>query len=165
MKTIYLLRHAKSSWKDADLSDIDRPLNAKGKKDATMMGKYFFKKRVRPELIVSSPAKRAFKTASIVAEELEYGEKNIHIDMRLYGANTDLLFEILQQLENNLQRVMLVGHNPAFTNVIELLTGASIDNLPTCGMARIDFDTKKWNLIKAQKGQLKMLDYPKKILK
>ena len=99
MKQVYLLRHAKSSWKDAELSDIDRPLNARGKKDAPEMGKLFFKKRIQPDLIISSPAKRAFKTASIVAQELHYEEKNIHIDMRLYGANSEQILEILQSLE------------------------------------------------------------------
>lgn len=164
MKTIYLLRHAKSSWKDAELSDIDRPLNARGKRDAPLMGQYFKSKRVHPDLIISSPAKRAYRTAGIIASELEYEEKNIYIDMRLYGANAEEILNIIHQLEPSLNKVMLVGHNPALTHSISLLSGEEIDNLPTSGLARIDFENKKWNLIKEGKGKLKLLAFPKKVL-
>lgn len=163
MKQVYLLRHAKSSWKDAELSDIDRPLNKRGKTDAPLMGKYLFKKKIRPQLIISSPAKRAFKTAALIAPELGYEEKNIHIDMTLYGANAQQIHKLLLQLESGLDRVMLIGHNPAFTLAVSYFTGIDIDNLPTCGFVRIDFSTKRWDLIKEGKGSLKLFEYPKKI--
>lgn len=163
MKSIYLLRHAKSSWKDAELSDIDRPLNKRGKSDAAMMGKYFSKKHILPELIISSPAKRAFKTACLIASELDYEEKNIHIDMALYGANVVELLSIIQQLEASLDKVMLVGHNPAFTLALPFFTGERIDNLPTCGLVRIDFENKRWNLIREGKGKLKLFQFPRSV--
>lgn len=163
MKSIYLLRHAKSSWKDADLSDIDRPLNKKGKSDAPMMGKYFSKKHIQPQLIISSPAKRAFKTACLIASELGYEEKNIHINMELYGANVDELLVLIQKLEASLDRVMLVGHNPAFTLAVPFFTGESIENLPTCGLVRIDFETKRWKLVKEGKGCLRLFETPRTV--
>ncbi|HCS20682.1 MAG TPA: hypothetical protein DIW47_09015 [Bacteroidetes bacterium] len=163
MKSIYLLRHAKSSWKDAELSDIDRPLNKRGKSDAPMMGRYFSKKHIHPQLIISSPAKRAFKTAALVATELGYEEKNIHIDMELYGANVNELLSIIQKQEASLDRVMLVGHNPAFTLAVFFFTGESIANLPTCGLVRIDFDTKRWKLVKEGKGKLRLFEYPRSV--
>lgn len=163
MKSIYLLRHAKSSWKDAELSDIDRPLNKRGKNDAPMMGKYFSKKHIHPQLIVSSPAKRAFRTASLVATELGYEEKNIHIDMALYGANVHELLTLIQNLEASLDKVMLVGHNPAFTLAVPFFTGESLENLPTCGLVRIDFETKRWKLVKEGKGNLRLLASPQSI--
>jgi len=164
MKQIYLLRHAKSSWKDAELSDIDRPLNTRGKTDAPVMGKHLHKKQVRPQLIISSPAKRAFKTATLIAPELGYEEKNIRIDMSLYGANAQQIHQLLLGLESGLNKVMLIGHNPAFTLAVSYFTGEEIDNLPTCGMVRIDFHSQRWELIKAGKGKLKLFEYPKKLI-
>lgn len=163
MKQVYLLRHAKSSWKDAELSDIDRPLNKRGKADAPAMGMHLHKKHVKPQLIITSPAKRAFKTAALMAPELGYAEKNIHIDMSLYGANAQQIHKLLVSLEPGLDKVMLIGHNPAFTLAVSYFTGENIDNLPTCGLVRIDFSNKRWDLIKAGKGKLKLFEYPKKL--
>lgn len=162
MKTLYFLRHAKSGWKDADLSDIDRPLNARGKENAPAMGKHLRKLHVKPQLIISSPAKRAFSTANIIASEIGYEEKNIKIEMGLYGANIEELLSVIHALEGGLDKVMLVGHNPGFTQIIEFLTGTDIVNLPTCGVARVDHDIKKWHNVKPGKGKLVWLESPKK---
>lgn len=165
MKTLYLVRHAKSSWKDAALSDIDRPLNQRGKTNAPLMGRQLKKLRVSPQLIISSPAKRAYKTAAILAEEINYPERNIKIDMDLYGANAVDILAQIHALDNHLGKVMLVGHNPAFTSIIAYLTGTVIDNLPTCGVVRIDHDIKKWHNVKEGKGHLVFFEYPKKLQK
>lgn len=162
MKTLYLLRHAKSSWKDAKLSDIDRPLNKRGKDDAPLMGKRLHKLEVQPDFIISSPAKRAFKTIQIIAPLLGYAEKSIKIDMRLYGANVLELIRVIQEEMDQHASIMLVGHNPGFTHLIDVLTGTSIDNLPTCGFVRIDFNINSWKKADAGKGKLIYFEYPKK---
>jgi phosphohistidine phosphatase len=165
MKTLYLLRHAKSSWKDADLSDIDRPLNKRGKINAPEMGKHFKRLKIKPDLIVSSPAKRAFNTATIVAKEMGYEEKNIKIDMALYGANIEQLLNTITNLEPSLDRVMLVGHNPGLTQLANFLGGENIENLPTCGLIRLDQEIKKWSSFKSGKAKLILFEYPKKLEK
>jgi len=136
-------------------------LNHRGKFDAPTMGKYLQKKHVKPQLIITSPAKRAFKTATLMAPELGYEEKNIHIDMSLYGANAQQIHKLILGLESGLDKVMLIGHNPAFTLAVSYFTGEDIENLPTCGLVRIDFNTKHWNLIKPGKGKLKLFVFPK----
>ncbi len=162
MKTLYLLRHAKSSWKDAKLSDIDRPLNKRGKEDAPAMGKRLQKLAVKPDFIISSPAKRAFKTIQVIAPLLGYTEKSIKIDMRLYGANVEELIRTIQEEMDQHDSVMLVGHNPGFTHLIDVLTGTPIDNLPTCGMVRIDLAIDSWKDTEPNTGSLVLFEYPKK---
>jgi len=164
MKTIYLLRHAKSDWKDEGIMDIDRPLNKRGLLNAPMMGIYYRKLNIKPQFIISSPAKRALTTAHIIAKELDYTEKNIKIEMDLYGANTVELMEIIAGLENTHDKVMLVGHNPAFTLAIAYLTEKNIENLPTCGLAQINLKIKNWSDIKENCGILSKLEFPKKLV-
>ncbi len=163
MKTLYLMRHAKSSWKDAELSDIDRPLNKRGKDNAPKMGLHLKKLKARPQLIISSPAKRAFKTAVLVAKEIGYEEKNIRIDMSLYGANVEEILELVHGIADQLDKVMLLGHNPAFTQAVEMFCDHDLINLPTCGVVRIDFQNRKWQNIKPGKGKLVFFEYPKKL--
>lgn len=160
-RTIYLLRHAKSSWKDAELSDIDRPLNKRGKENAPLMGKRLKKLEAKPDLIISSPAKRALKTAQIIADEIGYQEKNIHIDMELYGANVEEIFSLIEGLGDNLKSVMLVGHNPGLTLSVPFLCGEPLENVPTCGVVRIDFAVKSWSMIEPGKGKFVFFEYPK----
>ena len=147
MKTIYFLRHAKSSWKDAELSDIDRPLNKRGLDNAPMMARHFRKLRVKPQLIISSPSKRTMTTALMIAERIGYEERNIKIDMELYGANVAQISQLIYHLDDNLSKVMLVGHNPAFTLIVDYYTGIPIDNMPTCGLVQINFEAKSWKEI------------------
>lgn len=163
MKTLYFLRHAKSSWKDAELSDIDRPLNKRGKENAPLMGRHLRKLKVKPQLIISSPSKRTMTTALIVADKIGYEEKNIKIDMGLYGANVAEIVQLVYHLDDNLNKVMLVGHNPSFTLIVDYFTGQPIDNMPTSGLIQIDFDIKSWRDIAPKVGKLKLFEFPKKI--
>ncbi|MDL5047748.1 histidine phosphatase family protein [Oscillatoria amoena NRMC-F 0135] len=163
MKTIYFLRHAKSSWKDADLSDIDRPLNKRGKLNAPMMGRHLRKLKVKPQLIISSPSKRTMTTALIIADKIGYEERNIKIDMHLYGANVAQIAQLVHHLDDNLKKVMIVGHNPAFTLIVDYFTGKPIDNLPTCGLVQIDFKAKTWKEIVPKAGSLELFEFPKKV--
>ena len=161
-KTLYLARHAKSSWADPDLSDFERPLKKRGEKDAPMMGKILASKGVKPELIISSPAKRAITTAYILAEEIKYPKENIVTKEDIYAAATSDLLEIIEQLDDSLKSVMLVGHNPSFTNLANYLTDDRFDNIPTCGVVAIGFDIARWDKIDKNSGKVIFFEYPKK---
>ncbi len=163
MKTIYFLRHAKSSWRDGELSDIDRPLNKRGLDNAPMMARHFRKLKVKPQLIISSPSKRTMTTAMMIAERIGYEEKNIKIDMELYGANVAQISQLIYHLDENLKKVMLVGHNPAFTLIVDYYTGQPLDNMPTCGLVQINFDVNTWHEVVPKSGKLTLFEYPKKV--
>jgi len=163
MKTIYFLRHAKSSWRDDALSDIDRPLNKRGLENTPMMARHFRKLKVKPQLIIASPSKRTMTTALMIAERIGYEEKNIKIDMELYGANVAQIAQLIYYLDEPLNKVMLVGHNPAFTLLVDYFTGKPIDNMPTCGLVQIDFAVNSWHDVVPKAGKLELFEYPKKV--
>jgi len=121
MKTLFLVRHAKSSWDDTALPDKDRPLNDRGKRDAAKMGERLAKIDVKPDLILSSPARRALTTAEIVAKKLDYKLKNILVDDRLYAVDADDLLDVIRKLGDKSKRVMLFGHNPELTELANRL--------------------------------------------
>lgn len=162
MKRLYLIRHAKSSWKDQDLTDIERPLNTRGKRDAPCMGKRLKDLKVHPDLIVSSPAKRALKTAKVIAREIGYPKKRIETDESIYLAGVSTLLLVIQNIEDSYQQVILFGHNPGFTELAEYLTDQQFDNIPTCGIVCMDFDIESWKEVAEGKGILVSFDYPKK---
>ena len=161
MKTLFLIRHAKSSWEYTALPDKDRPLGDRGRRDAPKMGKRLAKRDVKPDLILSSPARRALKTAEIIAKKLNYKRRNIVVDDRLYaGAVRDLL-EVVHKLSDNLERVILFGHAPELTELAHSLS-SEIIHMPTCAVAEFTFNAKSWsNIGKANLARV-ALDYPKK---
>ncbi|MBW8050762.1 MAG: histidine phosphatase family protein [Cytophagales bacterium] len=161
-KTLYIARHAKSSWTDPDLSDFERPLKKRGEKDAPMMGKILASKGVKPELIISSPAKRAITTAHILAKEIKYPIDKIVTNEEIYMASVSDLRDIIEQLNDSLKSVMLVGHNPGFTSLANYLTKHYFDNVPTTGVVAIGFDVSGWNKIKKNSGKVIFFEYPKK---
>ncbi len=163
MKTIYFLRHAKSSWRSSEFSDINRPLNKRGIENAPIMAKHFKTLKVKPQLIISSPAKRTMTTALMVAERIGYEEKHIKIDMELYGANVAQIAQLIYYLDDTLKKVMLVGHNPAFTLLVDFFTGKPIDNMPTLGLVQINFDIDCWHDVVPKSGTLELFEYPKKV--
>lgn len=163
MKRLYLIRHAKSSWSDPDLSDIDRPLNKRGKRDAPFMGKRLKKAhRANPDIILSSPAKRALRTAKILAREIDYPKGKIEIKDSLYGSGVQAMLNIIHYLDDSLDEVMLFGHNPDITSLANYLSDQQVDNIPTCGIFRVDFDVQSWKDVKKGAGIFKFFDYPKK---
>ncbi len=162
MKTLYLVRHAKSSWNNANLSDHDRPLNDRGERDAPRMGKRLRKRKPQPTIIISSSAVRATTTATILAEAIGYPPSELKIDARLYGAEPKDVIGIICELDDAIDSAMLVGHNPTFTNLINALGGSQINNVPTCGMAVLRFVTNTWSKISEVQGELLDFDYPKK---
>jgi phosphohistidine phosphatase len=161
MKTLFLIRHAKSSWEYTALPDKDRPLNDRGKRDAPKMGKRLAKRDVKPDLILSSPARRALTTAEIIAKKLNYKRRDIVVDDRLYaGAVRDLL-NVVHKLGDNLERVILFGHNPELTELAHRLS-SEITHMPTCAVAEFTFNAKSWSHIGKPKLAKVVLDYPKK---
>ena len=162
MKTITLLRHAKSSWTDPGLRDFDRPLNDRGKRDLPRMAARFVDKHDPPELIVSSPAKRARKTARGFAKGLGLDKGEVCFEDLIYEAFFDTLLEVIWSLDDSLDDVMLVGHNPGFTELCEWLSGAGIANMPTCALARIELGVERWRDVGRGSGSLADFDYPKK---
>ena len=162
MKTLYLVRHAKSSWNNSNLSDHARPLNDRGERDAPHMGNRLRKRKPQPALIITSSAVRAETTATLLAEAIGYPPSDITIDERLYGAEPKDVLAIIGELDNAIDCAMLVGHNPTFTDLINALSGSQIDNVPTCGMAVLKFPTNTWSTIAQTPGELLDFDYPKK---
>ena len=143
MKTLFLVRHAKSSRDDASLPDRERPLNARGLHDAPALGKRLAKHRVQPDLMVSSPATRAWTTAQLVAAEIGYEVTAIVVDERLYAARVSDLLAVIRALDGKADCVMLFGHNPEFSELAGRLSGEAVD-MPTCAVAQFAFDSPSW---------------------
>ncbi len=159
MKTLLLLRHAKSSWDDPTADDIDRPLAPRGEKDASRVGAFLAKSKHRPDLIVSSPAERAKATAKRVARAAAYpGE--IQLEPAIYLADAPALLEVVHHLPDAADCVLLVGHNPGLETLVTMLCGASA-RLPTAALACIAFDTDRWAAVQAGTGTLLWLVNPK----
>lgn len=162
MKQIFLLRHAKSSWDDPTISDIDRPLNKRGKNDAVFMGNVFRLLNLIPELIISSPAKRAYSTAKKIAAVLEYNKENLIRDSELYDASVESFLNLITSLNDDYDKIMLVSHNPVITIISNKLSNSSIVNMPTCSLALIEFDINFWKEVRLNSGKLLAFEYPKK---
>jgi len=161
MKKLFLVRHAKSSRDDPSLPDRDRPLDDRGKQDGPKMGKRLAQRDVKPDLLLSSPALRALTTAQLIAEEIGYEHKDIVVDDRLYASDADDLLAVIRALDRRLNRVMLFGHNPEFTDLAHRLSSEIIE-MPTCAIVEFNFDTKAWSDVGERKPAKVIFDYPKK---
>jgi len=162
MKTLYLLRHAKSSWKNPQLKDVNRPLSGRGKNDAPLMGKLLKKMGEKPEIIISSPAKRAMATAKRIAMEIGIKKKSVVTDERLYMAGREDFIKVIGETEKSVERLMLVSHNFGVTDFANFITESDIVNIPTCGVVRVDLDMTKWKDIASTKGKLIFFISPKR---
>jgi phosphohistidine phosphatase len=161
MKTLFLLRHAKSSKDDPALEDFDRPLNKRGEQDSKAIGKYIRKKKLSPDLVISSPANRARQTTELVLKAA--GLKiQPRFDERIYEASARLVLKVLSEIEANANAVMLVGHNPGFEELFEVLTGDG-SRLPTASLACIELAVDKWKQVRPEIGKLKWLISPKEL--
>jgi phosphohistidine phosphatase len=141
-KILLLLRHAKSSWDDANLPDYERPLNNRGKQNASTMGNFLKKQNLVPDLIISSTAKRANKTADIIAKKSGY-DKKIFESKVLYGATADDYTSVIHEINNEYKTVLLVGHNPTIEEVLERIIGER-NIMKTCSLAYIDLSIDSW---------------------
>ena len=164
MKQLFLVRHAKSSWKYPELSDFERPLNKRGKRDAPNMGQLLKRLGILPDLILSSPAVRAKKTAKILSKEMGYPTDHIDWRQEIYHAGQSQLLSIVRSVDDKHQSLMLVGHNPGFTWFSNQLTGHYLENIPTCGVVSINFSLNSWSDVDYEQGKFLSFDYPKKFL-
>ena len=162
MKNLYLTRHAKSSWGNPGLADIDRPLNGRGKKAAPLMGKLISERGEKPELLISSPANRAFSTAKAFAKEMGYAETDIIVNRAIYVVSAQQLLNLVKDLDDLYNSIMLFGHNPTFTSFGDMVSGENIVNVVTCGVVRIDFEFSSWKNIDFNSGRMVFYEYPKK---
>lgn len=161
MKTLFLTRHAKSSWKHPGLSDHDRPLNRRGEADAPRMAAFLAANYPTPTLLVSSTAVRALTTAEMLAQGFGYPATEVRRLPQLYLADVPTLLTVARELPDETDVALLVAHNPGMTDCLNALAGAGIDNLPTCGVARIAFDAAHWAELQPAQGRLLSLDVPK----
>ena len=161
MKTLTLVRHAKSSWKDTSLSDRDRPLNKRGKRDAPEMGRRIVAAGIRPSLIVSSPAVRAWTTARIIADAIGYPREFLQRDKNLYLASVNDILDVIVAQDNGFNSLMLVGHNPGFTDFANYLVPGLTNNIPTTGIVSVQLDTDDWSLYDRPGVELALYDFPK----
>ena len=162
MKTLTVIRHAKSSWKDAGLTDRERPLNARGEHDAPVMGARLLAADIRPSLIISSPARRAWTTARIIATEIGYPREFLQREDRLYLAGVKDIIATLAEQDAGFNSVAIVGHNPGLTEFVNRLVPGLTSNLPTCGIVTVDLDTEDWDLSFIPACELRLFDYPKR---
>lgn len=142
MKTLLILRHAKSSWRNLALADIDRPLNKRGKRDAPRVGAFLREQDLVPDLILSSPAVRARKTVKAVSKNSGYeGDIEIHADF--YPGDPDTFIEALHSVQDPSDSVLIVAHNPGLEELLYVLTGESA-RMPTSALAQVSLPVEKW---------------------
>jgi phosphohistidine phosphatase len=165
VKTLYIVRHAKSSWSDPLVDDFDRPLNERGKRDAPTMGKRLKERGIFPSLMLTSPAKRARSTARRIAEQLKYKKADIREDRKLYHAEEDVILDVICKLKDKHNVIMLFGHNPGLTNFVNSLQDKEfdIDNIPTCGVVAFQLKIESWRDLSWGKGTMVFFDYPKRL--
>ncbi len=162
MKTLYIVRHAKSSW-SFDLPDADRPLGVRGRRDAPRVGKYLSDNERTPDLMLSSPASRALYTALIIADEWGYPEEEIVLAKGLYHTSSSELLEILKEQDDDKNTIAIFGHNPGFTDLANELGTEYLDNLPTSGVCAYEFDVDAWAEITSKNASRKFLVLPKRL--
>ena len=161
MKTIYLIRHAKSDWNNPILTDYERPLNKRGKTDAPFMGKKLNELKPNIDLVLSSPAKRAYQTSKAIAKEINYNFDSIKFDESIYHSSHQNLNAVINNLPSNHNSIALIGHNPGLTIYSNYLTNNYIDNIVTGGIVKIELEIDNWNEIVEGIGSKIFYIYPK----
>jgi len=162
MRKIYLVRHAKSSWDNPYLEDFDRPLNKRGKSAAPEMGRRLVEKGIMPDLIISSPALRAAKTAKKICKEIGYDPERIRFYESLYHAGKSTIIQLIKSLDHQVESLMIFGHNPGFNDFASFFIPEFDENIPTCGVFAINFRISSWSEIEPAQAKLEFFDYPKR---
>jgi len=163
MRTLFLLRHAKSSWKNEDLADFDRPLAGRGRKASETIGRFLKEKEISFDLVLSSPAVRARETIDLILRAAKL-RADLRYDERIYEAPASRLIDVISQIENEHKTVVLVGHNPGMAELLQVLTGET-DEFPTATLAKIVFKNSKWTEVVTKKGTLEWVVRPKELEK
>jgi phosphohistidine phosphatase len=161
MKYLFIIRHAQAGPDTAAQTDFERPLSDRGRGDATGMAKLLLHNGLRPDLIVSSPALRAWATTACFSAMLHLPGDRIQTNAAVYEAGTGTLLDIVNRFDNRYDRVALVGHNPGLSNLAELLSGRELGNLPTCSVVYLGFETPAWEMISSGMGTILLFDYPR----
>ncbi|WP_303720460.1 histidine phosphatase family protein [Malonomonas rubra] len=162
MKKLTLIRHAKSDWHSGASTDFDRPLNERGQKAASLMGQRLAGRGCNPDLLICSPAERARKTAKKIAKQINYPENEILLREEIYEASLATLVDLVKGLADEEEHVMLIGHNPGFSELGEWFTEDAPDWLPTCGLLDLELAIDRWADAAEDCGQLLLYDYPKR---
>jgi phosphohistidine phosphatase len=165
MKTLIVIRHAKSSWDNPELSDFNRPLNERGERDAPKMAKRFKEKEITVNAMVSSPAERALATCRVFADILGFPEGNIQTSKDLYHAGDEEILDVVRGLKDlpvGDEVVMIFGHNPGLTEFVNNLIEEDIDNIPTTGVVCCKLDVERWTDVRWACGEREFFDYPKR---
>ena len=161
MKTLLLLRHAKSSWADPGQPDFERPLNERGRQTAPVIGRFLVQRMLKPDTVVCSPAERARETAALVLAAAELSP-TVRYDARIYEASAPRLLEVVQEIAEPAATAMLVGHNPGMEELITLLTGER-ERMQTAALACVVFDLAAWAAVAPETGRLAWLIRPKEL--
>lgn len=155
------MRHAKSSWKDAQLNDMERPLLQKGLERTRLIISYLRENGFNPEYVLTSPAVRALETARIMAHAFDIGEKNFREEKNIYSANENSYYDLCFDLPKKISHLLIVGHNPALTGFVNFFLNPRIDYLPTSGIVSIEFDSEKWEEVPVSSYRVRFMIFPK----
>ena len=162
MKTLYLLRHAKSSRDDPELKDFERPLADRGMRDVPKMASRFLQRGDTVDFIITSPAMRAKTTAQMMADQIGFPADEVASNSKLYFSGAGSLFKVVRLIEEHSKSAMLVGHNPAITEFAHGMCVGRIEYIPTCGLLQLQFPVQSWEDIQENSGKLIYFDFPKK---
>jgi phosphohistidine phosphatase len=164
MKTLILIRHAKSDWGFEGLEDIDRPLNERGYRDSEVMRDFLFSKMPNIAQFVSSPAIRAFTTASMFARKYSYDIRKIELLPSIYHAPMQNYLEAIHNLDNEVDAIAMFGHNPGITDIASSISDHEFENVATCGIVALQFDVENWNEIHEQSGELIFYEFASNLM-
>lgn len=161
MKTLTLIRHAKATWEKSDWQDFERPLNERGYNDAALLASKLTGYFIEPDVIISSPAVRAFTTAEIFIEKVPFKNSKFIKDIFIYEKGAKYILNLVKNLDSNVNSAMIFGHNPDITSLSTYYSGDFFENVPTCGIICLVFDTDDWQDTAKNNGKIKFFVYPK----
>ena len=165
MRRLTLVRHAKSDWKNADLKDFDRPLNRRGLKEAPQMAERLAEQKIRPDLMLTSPAVRALETARVLAKALDYPLRRLKTEDRLYLAPAADILAVVRGVGSRVRHLMIFGHNPGLSAFAQSLANdRELGELPTCAVYSVELDIRSWADARLGEGLNPSLQHPKRLL-
>lgn len=161
MKTIYLIRHAKSDWNNQELTDFERPLNTRGVNDTEKIGKELNKLGFNPEKIIASPSKRTTTTIQFLCEHISFNFKHVEFNSKLYHPSNENFINIIEDLPDEIENIAMVSHNYGISEFADYLTENFMEAMPTCAVVCIELEINSWKEIVRGLGTTKWYIYPK----